>query len=66
MAMGKLKKTGGKRGLAIAGLVIGIVATVWSIFATLGMQVVDSGVDSVSSGDLQELNDALNDLENAR
>jgi hypothetical protein len=65
MAMGKLKKTGGKRGLAIAGLVIGIVATVWSIFATLGMQVVDSGVDS-ASGDLQELNDALNDLENAR
>lgn len=65
MAMGKLKKTGGKRGLAIAGLVIGIVATVWSIFATLGLQVVDSGVDS-ATGDLQELNDALNDLENAR
>ena len=37
MGMSKLGKTGGKKGLAIAGLVIGLVATLWSIFAVMGI-----------------------------
>ncbi len=37
MAMGKLKKSGQKRGLAIAGMIIGIVGTVWAIILCLGM-----------------------------
>lgn len=37
MAMGKLKRSGAKRGLAVAGLVIGLVATVWSALAVAGI-----------------------------
>ncbi len=43
MAMGKLKKTGGKRGLAIAGLIVGLVATVWSAMAVVNIgELVDA------------------------
>jgi O-antigen ligase len=45
MGMSKLGKTGGKKGLAIAGLVIGIVATVWAIVLTLGLGAADAAVD---------------------
>lgn len=55
MAMGKLKKTGGKRGLAIAGMIIGIVGTVWAIILTMGMAAAAS-----MSGDLSnEMRDAF-------
>lgn len=37
MGMSKLKKTGGKRGLGIAGMVVGIVATVYALILTLGL-----------------------------
>ncbi|MFN6077385.1 MAG: hypothetical protein ACK46Y_17660, partial [Fluviicola sp.] len=47
MGMSKLKKTGGKRGLGIAGMVIGIVSTVWCIVLTLGI-----GAASVASDEL--------------
>ncbi len=57
MAMGKLKKTGGKRGLAIAGMIIGIVGTVWAIILTMGMAAAAS-----MSGDLSnEMRDAFKD-----
>lgn len=36
MGMSKLGKTGGKKGLGIAGMIIGIVATVYCIFAIVG------------------------------
>ncbi|TSJ47666.1 hypothetical protein [Fluviicola chungangensis] len=57
MAMGKLKKTGGKRGLAIAGMIIGIVGTVWAIILTMGLAAAAS-----MSGDLsKEMKDAFKD-----
>lgn len=60
MGMMKLGKTGGKKGLAIAGLIIGIVATIWSVMMLVGLGVVEN-----AAGDsLNELNDALHDLEN--
>ena len=64
MAMGKLKKTGGKRGLAIAGLVIGLVASVWSIIAVLSInEAIDARNKGV--GELQnELIDMQRELEN--
>jgi hypothetical protein len=47
MAMGKLKKTGGKRGLAIAGLVIGLAATVWSALAVAS---IGDAIDARNKG----------------
>lgn len=37
MGMNKLKKTGGKKGLGIAGMIVGIVATVYALILTLGL-----------------------------
>lgn len=37
MGMSKLGKTGGKKGLAVAGLVIGIVALIWTIVCMMGV-----------------------------
>jgi hypothetical protein len=54
MGMSKLKKTGGKRGLGIAGMVIGIVSTIWAIILVLGL----SAAQSVSS-DYSEAADAM-------
>ena len=65
MGMVKLKKTGGKRGLAIAGLVIGIVASVWCIFLVMGMEVA-AAAQSEFSDQLQDIDwnaiqDEMND-----
>lgn len=49
MAMVKLKKTGGKRGLAIAGMIIGIVGTVWAIVLCLGMAAAAAMSSTVQS-----------------
>ena len=38
MGMSKLGKTGGKKGLAIAGLVIGIVAVIYSLVLLMGLE----------------------------
>jgi hypothetical protein len=46
MGMMKLGKTGGKRGLAIAGLIIGIVALIWTIMLHLG---VGKAIDAANS-----------------
>jgi hypothetical protein len=68
MGMSKLGKTGGKKGLAIAGLVIGIVATVWSIVLALGVNAaaeLQSQIKTeLNSEGLQDLNDAMKELEN--
>jgi hypothetical protein len=56
MGMMKLGKTGGKKGLAIAGLVIGIVGTIWSVMLLMGLDVVQGGAEGSV--------DALNRLEN--
>lgn len=54
MAMGKLKKTGGKRGLAIAGLVIGLAATVWSALAVAS---IGEAIDARNKGVMELQND---------
>ncbi|MDH4473634.1 MAG: hypothetical protein QE487_13575 [Fluviicola sp.] len=61
MGMSKLGKTGGKKGLGIAGLIIGIVALVWCIMLTLGLSVADAGMDA-AGGDLQELRNELDNM----
>jgi hypothetical protein len=61
MGMSKLGKTGGKKGLGIAGMVIGIVATIYSIILVLGLSVAASAADSVGSDALQ---DAMEDMQN--
>jgi hypothetical protein len=42
MGMSKLGKTGGKKGLGIAGMIVGIVATVWTIILVLGISAAAS------------------------
>lgn len=68
MGMSKLKKTGGKRGLGIAGMIIGIVGTVWAVILVLGMEAaakLSSDFESRLQNELnnidweQELNDEL-------
>jgi len=56
MGMMKLGKTGGKKGLAIAGLIIGLVAVVWSAWSAMA---VGEAADAV--GDVWE---QLENLEN--
>jgi hypothetical protein len=51
MGMMKLGKTGGKRGLAIAGLVIGIVGTIWALMLLMGLDVVQEGAETLDSLD---------------
>jgi|GEM_PF-5200310 len=67
MAMGKLKKTGGKRGLAISGLVIGLVATVWYALAipatTLLVEARNQGVNNIENMDADDWNKALKDAQ---
>jgi len=68
MGMSKLGKTGGKKGLGIAGLVIGIVATVWALILVLGLSVASSALDTAGDKfkeDFQkELDKALEDIDN--
>lgn len=63
MGMSKLKKTGGKRGLGIAGMVIGIVGTVWAIILVLGLsaaaKVADAAGDDFRDSLKQELQKEL-------
>lgn len=54
MAMGKLKKSGGKRGLAIAGMIIGIVGTVWAIMLVLGLSVAAAASGSLDDNALKD------------
>lgn len=73
MGMSKLGKTGGKKGLAIAGLVIGIVSTVWSLMLVIGLSAASSvtnsdewqdAMDRLENTDWEsEINDAMNEAE---
>lgn len=65
MGMMKLGKTGGKRGLAITGMIIGIVATVWSLLLLSGVNEAATQLEN-NNIDMQELNKALDDLKDAR
>ena len=49
MGMSKLGKTGGKKGLGIAGLIVGIVATVWSIILILGISAAAAMIENSNS-----------------
>ena len=60
MGMMKLGKTGGKKGLAIAGLIIGIVAIIWSVVSAMA---IGAAADQLGEG-MDELNRTLQDLEN--
>ncbi|MBC9812237.1 hypothetical protein H9Y05_07060 [Crocinitomicaceae bacterium CZZ-1] len=56
MGMVKLGKTGGKKGLAIAGMVIGIVSTVYSIILVLGLNAAAAISDQYGEELRKELN----------
>jgi len=58
MAMGKLGKSGGKKGLATAGLVIGIVSTVYCIILVLGLSAV-----AAAGGMDNQMKDALENID---
>jgi hypothetical protein len=63
MGMSKLGKTGGKKGLGIAGMIIGIVSTVWCIILVLGLSAAASMSSKFESNfNSTEFNDAMNDL----
>ena len=53
MGMSKLGKTGGKKGLAIAGLVIGIVAVLYSLVLLMGLEAAaeigDNSIDELKN-----------------
>jgi len=57
MGMSKLGKTGGKKGLAIAGLVIGIVSVVWCGICVAGMSAAASMQSELTNRFESELND---------
>lgn len=61
MAMSKLGKSGGKKGLAVAGLVIGIVSVIWCAILTAGLSVAANASDTLSNS--QEWQDAMDQLE---
>jgi hypothetical protein len=54
MGMSKLGKTGGKKGLAIAGLVIGIVSVVWCAILAAGLSAAASTVDTVGADQMRD------------
>jgi hypothetical protein len=63
MGMSKLGKSGGKKGLGIAGMIIGICATIYSIILVLGISAAASMTnkfsDELNNIDWQkELNDS--------
>lgn len=69
MGMSKLGKTGGKKGLAVAGLVIGIVSVVWSAILVAGLSVAASAAGDFSNAlednaDWQEAMEQLDDMSN--
>lgn len=65
MGMMKLGKTGGKRGLAITGMIIGIVATVWSLLLLTGVNEAASQLEK-NDINLEELKDAVEDMKDAQ
>lgn len=62
MGMSKSKRSGGKRGLAIAGMVIGIVSSVYCLILALGLSAAASMSSSLVND--AEFQDAMQELEN--
>ncbi len=62
MGMAKLGKTGGKKGLGIAGLVIGIVALIWSIVLFMGVWAIKAGAGDLNLSDKQQIEEMMNNL----
>lgn len=60
MGMSKLGKTGGKKGLGIAGLVIGIVAIVWSLILALGIGAASTSMDAMGDEFRNQMEEQLN------
>ncbi len=58
------KAAGFKAGLGVAGLVIGIVAAVWLLFAFMGLAAVDSMAGADGFKELMENAKSLEDLKN--
>jgi hypothetical protein len=54
MGMMKLGKTGGKKGLGIAGLIIGIIALIWTIMMHIGVGAAVDAANGAGSGMLQD------------
>ena len=68
MGMSKLGKTGGKKGLAIAGMIIGIVAVVWSAVLLMGLDMAAGMSNAVTNDimnntDWDSINDAINEVQ---
>lgn len=68
VGMTKLKKSGAKRGLAIAGLVISIITTLLCIVLVIGIKMandeaqrrVDAATEAIKNFDMQKFADELN------
>jgi len=50
MGMMKLGKTGGKRGLAIAGLIVGLVAVIMTVLLVMGIGKVQEKAAEAAPG----------------
>jgi Na+/melibiose symporter-like transporter len=57
MGMMKLGKTGGKKGLAITGMILGIIATILSVTTVMGVSKVHSTVGDAGKEMFQNLAD---------
>lgn len=64
MGMAKLGKTGGKKGLGIAGLVIGIVALIWTIVMHIGVGTAVAAANGTGDMYKQALEQSLRDMDN--
>lgn len=65
MGMSKLGKTGGKKGLGIAGMIIGIVSTIWCIILALGIGAAASVTNDFQSEFNEQLQqELLDELDN--
>lgn len=64
MGMSKLGKTGGKKGLAIAGLVIGIVSVIYCAILAAGLSIAANGVDAGGDEFRDAMQQAIDEAQN--
>jgi hypothetical protein len=70
IGMNKLGRTGGKRGLSIAGMILGIIATILSVTTLLGVMKIRSSVGDrgieilkdIENADTAKLRESLNEI----
>ena len=60
MAMMKLGKTGGKKGLAITGMILGIVASIFTLMLVMGISKVQKSGDMFGDKFKKEMEKGLN------